>query len=68
MKRKRTSLVEPHCDYLEGKSKSANRKRIDPQVVLSNIFEEVINDLRNAPENSMFHFPVGPKVCQILAN
>ncbi len=67
-KKKRTAQLEPHCDYLEGKSKSANRQRIDPQVVLSNILETIINELRNEPDSAHFLFPVSAKVSQGISN
>lgn len=60
-KRKRP-LMETRCDYLEKYQRPVNRRRVDPVVVLSNIFESILNEMRDLPTSDPFHFPVNPKV------
>ncbi|KAH1004133.1 transcription initiation factor TFIID subunit 1 isoform X2 [Dendroctonus ponderosae] len=51
-----------HCDYLKRPNKSANRRRTDPLVVLSSIFEAVLNEMRDMPDVQPFIFPVNQKL------
>ena len=63
MKRRRRAGTVDHCDYLQKPDyKSANRKRTDPMVTLSGIFEEVLNDMRDLPDTNLFHHPVNSKL------
>lgn len=59
-KRKRP-VVETHCDYLEKYQRPVNRRRVDPQIVLSNAFEAIVNEMRDLPDSDPFHFPVNAK-------
>lgn len=60
-RRKRAGTVV-HCDYLKRKNKSVNRRRIDPVITLSTIFEEILNEMRDMPDVQPFLFPVNAKV------
>lgn len=42
-----------HCDYLKKPHKAANRRRIDPVVTMSTIFESILNDIRDMPDVSV---------------
>lgn len=59
-KRKRP-LAETHCDY-QKYQRPANRRRVDPVVVLSNAFESILNEMRDLPDSDPFHYPVNAKV------
>ncbi|KAJ6220107.1 hypothetical protein RDWZM_005919 [Blomia tropicalis] len=62
MKRKRRIATNDNCDYLQKPDyKSANRRRTDPLVTLSDIFEEVLNEMRSVPDSELFHQPVNAK-------
>ena len=61
-KRKRTQSDSP-CDYFEGRARRTNRRRMDPKVVLSNIFLGILNDLKNEPDSVEFLAPVSHRVC-----
>ncbi|CAG2104510.1 unnamed protein product [Medioppia subpectinata] len=62
MKRRRRAGTVDHCDYLQKPDyKSANRRRTDPLVTLSGILEEVLNEMRDLPDTTLFHTPVNPK-------
>lgn len=63
--KKRKAASSPHCDYLAKKNQKTNRRRIDPVIVLSGIFEQILNELRDMPDSSHFHFPVNNKVCAL---
>ncbi|KAK3914724.1 Transcription initiation factor TFIID subunit 1 [Frankliniella fusca] len=60
-KRKR-SLIDQHCDYLEKYQRPVNRRRVDPLILLSNAFEAILNEMRDMPDSDPFHFPVNAKV------
>ncbi|XP_069947042.1 transcription initiation factor TFIID subunit 1 isoform X2 [Cherax quadricarinatus] len=59
-KRRRAGTVV-HCDYLKRKERSVNRRRIDPVITLSTIFEEILNDMREMSDAQPFLFPVNVK-------
>ncbi|XP_050296996.1 transcription initiation factor TFIID subunit 1 isoform X2 [Anthonomus grandis grandis] len=61
-KKRRRVLPDSHCDYLKRPSKSANRRRTDPVVVLSSILEVILNEMRDLPDVQPFLFPVNPKL------
>ncbi|KAL5010007.1 hypothetical protein ScPMuIL_012312 [Solemya velum] len=50
-----------HCDYLKKPKQSSNRRRTDPQVTLSTIFEHILNEMREMPNTQPFLFPVNTK-------
>ncbi|ESP02189.1 hypothetical protein LOTGIDRAFT_212720 [Lottia gigantea] len=60
-KKKRRIGTVIHCDYLKKPKQSSNRRRTDPLVTLSTIFENVLNELRAIPNTQPFLFPVNPK-------
>ncbi|OTF75547.1 transcription initiation factor TFIID subunit 1-like protein [Euroglyphus maynei] len=64
-KRKKRSATQDNSDQLEYLQKpdykSANRRRTDPLVVLSDIFEEIWNEMRSMPDSEPFHQPVNVK-------
>lgn len=63
MKRRRRAGTVDHCDYLQKPDyKSANRRRTDPLVTLCSIFEEVLNEIRDLPDTTLFHLPVNSKL------
>lgn len=53
---------ELHCDYLKKPDRSANRRRTDPLIVLSTIFESILNEMRGMPDVHPFIYPVNVKV------
>lgn len=57
---------ELHCDYLKKPDRSANRRRTDPLIVLSTIFESILNEMRGMPDVHPFIYPVNVKVKQLL--
>lgn len=59
-KRRRMGLPDDYCDYLQN-TKTANRARTDPIVVLCSMLEEILNDLRDLPDMQPFMFPVNAK-------
>ncbi|KAK7072813.1 Transcription initiation factor TFIID subunit 1 [Halocaridina rubra] len=59
-KRRRAGTVV-HCDYLKRKERSVNRRRIDPVITLSTIFEEMLNEMREMTDAQPFLFPVNIK-------
>ncbi|XP_055893415.1 transcription initiation factor TFIID subunit 1-like isoform X2 [Biomphalaria glabrata] len=59
-KKRRVSNIV-HCDYLKKPKQSSNRRRTDPLVTLSSIFESILNELRSLPDIQLFLFPVNPK-------
>ncbi|XP_047488468.1 transcription initiation factor TFIID subunit 1-like isoform X2 [Penaeus chinensis] len=59
-KRRRAGTVV-HCDYLKRKERSVNRRRIDPVITLSTIFEEMLNEMREMSDAQPFLFPVNIK-------
>lgn len=63
--RRRRAGTVVHCDYLKRKNKSVNRRRIDPVITLSTIFEEMLNEMREMADVQPFLFPVNAKVSQI---
>ncbi|CAL4123197.1 unnamed protein product, partial [Meganyctiphanes norvegica] len=60
-KRRRAGTVD-HCDYLKKKERSVNRRRFDPVVTLSTIFEDTLNDMREMIDVQHFLFPVNQKI------
>lgn len=52
---------ELHCDYLKKPDRSANRRRTDPLIVLSTIFESILNEMRGMPDVHPFIYPVNVK-------
>ncbi|XP_064636542.1 transcription initiation factor TFIID subunit 1-like isoform X2 [Lineus longissimus] len=60
-KRQRAGTVV-HCDYLKRPHKQSNRRRTDPQVTLSSVFESILNEMRDLPDIQPFLFPVSTKV------
>ncbi|KAI0240465.1 Transcription initiation factor TFIID subunit 1 [Lamellibrachia satsuma] len=60
-KRRRAGTVI-HCDYLKKPHKSSNRRRTDPVVSMSSIFENLLNELRDIPNIHLFLMPVNPKL------
>ena len=49
-----------HCDYLKHQ-KTSSRRRADPVVTLSSIFEQIINEMRDIPGTQLFNAPVKTK-------
>lgn len=39
-----------HCDYLQRRHKGAQRRRVSPDVALSGILENILNQLKALPE------------------
>ncbi|KAJ8667283.1 hypothetical protein QAD02_008945 [Eretmocerus hayati] len=62
-KRKRYA-GDDSCDYSKTYQRpgGVNRRRTDPVVVLSTIFENILNDMRDLPDVQPFLFPVNPKI------
>ncbi|XP_075681101.1 TATA-box binding protein associated factor 1 [Dermatophagoides pteronyssinus] len=64
-KRKKRSATQDNndqLDYLQKPDyKSANRRRTDPLVILSDIFEEIWNEMRSIQDSEPFHQPVNVK-------
>ena len=48
-KRRRRAGTGDYCDYLHKPRGVAHRRRADPMVTLSSIFENIINDMRDMP-------------------
>lgn len=62
LKKKKRLANTDSCDYLQKPDyKSANRRRTDPLVILSAMFEEVLNEMRQLPDSEPFHLPVNAK-------
>uniref|UniRef100_UPI00398F3D09 transcription initiation factor TFIID subunit 1 isoform X1 n=1 Tax=Pristiophorus japonicus TaxID=55135 RepID=UPI00398F3D09 len=61
-KRRRRVGTTVHCDYLNRPHKSIHRRRTDPMVTLSSIWEGIINDMRDLVNTYPFHTPVNAKV------
>lgn len=59
--KRRRAGVDVHCDYLRH-NKTAKRSRTDPVVVMSSIFEQILNEMRDMPDVQPFLFPVNSKV------
>lgn len=62
--KRRRAGVDIHCDYLKH-NKTAKRSRTDPVVVMSSIFEKILNEMRDMPDVQPFLFPVNSKVIKI---
>lgn len=63
MKRKKRIATNDNCDYLQKPDyKSANRCRTDPLISLSDIFEEILNEVRTLPDAEAFQMPVNVKM------
>lgn len=62
MKRKRRVGTSDHCDYLQRPEyKAANRRRTDPLVTLSTIFDNVLNEIKDMEGTTLFWQPVNAK-------
>ena len=62
MKRKRRLPTDDYCDYLEKPDyKPANRRRKDPLVSLSIIFEEIAAEIKQMNGTDIFWLPVSSK-------
>ncbi|CAD5115481.1 DgyrCDS4450 [Dimorphilus gyrociliatus] len=71
-KRKRAG-TDVHCDYLDKRSKVvSNRRRADPVVSMTTIFENILNEMRDLPDTQPFLFAVNgktvPDYYQIVKN
>uniref|UniRef100_T1J1P4 Transcription initiation factor TFIID subunit 1 n=1 Tax=Strigamia maritima TaxID=126957 RepID=T1J1P4_STRMM len=66
-KRRRAGTVV-HCDYLKKPHKSANRRRTDPVITLSTIFEGILNEMREQPNTQPFLVPVNAKTIRDYYN
>lgn len=60
-KKRRRAGKEVPCDYLKKSSKLANRRRADPLVTLSSIFENITKEMKDLPNAKIFHHPVSAK-------
>ncbi|KAL4230237.1 Transcription initiation factor TFIID subunit 1 [Mactra antiquata] len=60
-KKRKKAGTTIHCDYLKKPRQSANRRRADPVVTLSSIFEQVLNEMRDMPNTHPFLYPVSTK-------
>ena len=47
--RRRRGGANLHCDYLHKPSRVAQRRRADPMVTMSTIFENIINEMKDMP-------------------
>ena len=56
------SATTSQCDYLKKPTKVANRRRADPVVTLSTMFETILNEMRDMPNVQLFLQPVNPKL------
>lgn len=63
LKRKRkTQSSKDDCEYLQRPDyRSSQRRRTDPLVSLSDIFEEIHNEMRSMSDTEAFHLPVNSK-------
>ncbi|ELU04183.1 hypothetical protein CAPTEDRAFT_225982 [Capitella teleta] len=59
-KRRRAGTIS-HCDYLKKPRKLTNRRRADPLITISSIFENILNEMREVPNAQPFLVPVNPK-------
>ncbi|CAG7727818.1 unnamed protein product [Allacma fusca] len=60
--RKKRVDPSPHCDYLQKKGKTTNRRRVDPQIVMAGIFENILNEMKSLPQIDAFLMPVSAKI------
>ncbi|XP_060584432.1 transcription initiation factor TFIID subunit 1-like isoform X2 [Ruditapes philippinarum] len=60
-KKRKKAGTTIHCDYLKKPRQSANRRRADPVVTMSSIFEQVLNEMRDMPNTHPFLYPVSAK-------
>jgi len=60
-KKRRSSSAAVHPDYLMRHHMSKNRRRTNPLVALSLIFESIISKMKEVPESWPFHTPVSTK-------
>jgi len=56
------STSTSQCDYLKKPTKLTNRRRADPVVTLSTIFETILNEMRDMPNVQLFLQPVNSKL------
>ncbi|CAH1777107.1 unnamed protein product [Owenia fusiformis] len=62
IKKRRRAGTTVHCDYLKKPPKQSNRRRADPLISLSSIFENILNEIRELPDTQPFLFPVNTKL------
>ncbi|XP_062517053.1 transcription initiation factor TFIID subunit 1-like isoform X2 [Corticium candelabrum] len=60
--RRRRRGTGMHCDYLQRRHKGAQRRRVSPDVALSGILENILNQLKALPESYPFHMAVSAKL------
>lgn len=60
-KKRRVGGKDVQCDYLKKSNKLANRRRADPVVTLSSIFENILKEMKDLPNVKLFHVPVNAK-------
>eukprot|EP00118_Oscarella_pearsei_P020522 m.222498 g.222498 ORF g.222498 m.222498 type:complete len:1194 (+) comp39977_c0_seq19:1801-5382(+) len=60
--RKRKRGSDMHCDYLQGRRKSAQRRKTSSELVLNGIFEGILVKMKLVPESHPFHLPVSSKI------
>ncbi|XP_076446577.1 LOW QUALITY PROTEIN: transcription initiation factor TFIID subunit 1-like [Babylonia areolata] len=60
-KKKRRIGSTIHCDYLKKPKQSSNRRRTDPVVTMSSMFEQILNEMRQMSGSQPFLFPVNQK-------
>ena len=59
-KDKKRIEASPHCDYLQKKGKT-NRRRVDHQILMADIFEAILNEMKSLPDIGAFLHPVSSK-------
>lgn len=59
-KKKRLSTII-QCDYLKRPKQTSNRRRTDPVITMSTIYEHILNEMREMPNTQPFLFPVSAK-------
>ncbi|XP_052795206.1 transcription initiation factor TFIID subunit 1-like [Mya arenaria] len=60
-KKRKKAGTTIHCDYLKKPRQSSHRRRADPVVTMSTIFEQLLNEMRDMPNTQPFLFPVNAK-------
>lgn len=60
-KKRKKAGTTIHCDYLKKPRQSSHRRRADPVVTMSTIFEQVLNEMRDMPHTHPFLHPVSAK-------
>lgn len=59
-KKKRLSTIIQN-DYLKRPKQTSNRRRTDPVITMSTIYEHILNEMREMPNTQPFLFPVSTK-------